>query len=210
MSYTMRVSSLDHAPTQSSTLLAGESSSGAFCAGFPCCAAFNHATLYVTASVIWLLGVFATAADGMKHFKQAKDSGATHGQMVGTLVSSLLLGLLGGYFGFCLLANRNIDRIGTLEKPQWWECFRARLWLFLILFDGGTIYLFNNVAQGTSNTDIVWQLIFSGIDYFVAMGLLVSFFVYPYRWSSFCIKVQALSEPLIPGDLKGPLSDNNA
>jgi hypothetical protein len=206
----MRVSSLDHAPTQSSTLLAGESSSEAFCAGFPCCAAFNHATLYVTASVIWLLGVFATAADGMKHFTQAKDSGASQGQMIATLISSLLLGLVAGYFGFSLLANRNIDRLGNLEKPLWWECFRARLWLFLMIFDGGTIYLFNNVAQGTSNTDIVWQLVFSGLDYCVAMGLLVSFFVYPYRWSTFCTKVQALSEPLIPNDLKSSLSDNNA
>lgn len=210
MSYTIRVSSLDHAPTQSSTLLAGESSSGSFCAGFPCCQAPNHATLYVTASVIWLLGAFATAADGVKHFTQAKDKGATHGQMAATLISSLLLGLVFGYFGFCLLVNRNIDRLGKLENPKWWECFRARLWVFLIIFDGGTLYLFDNVAQGGSSTDIVWQLIFSGFDYCVALGLLVSFFVYPNRWSTFCIKVQALTEPLLSEDLKGSLSDNNA
>ena len=206
----MRVSSLDHAPTQSSTLLAGESVSGSCCAGFPCCSALNHATLYVTASVIWLLGSFATAADGVKHFKHAKDKGATHIQMIVTLTSSLLLGLVAAYFGFCLLANRNIDRLGKLEKPQWWECFRARLWVFLIIFDGGTLYLFDNVAQGSSNTDIAWQLVFSGFDYCVALGLLISFFVYPYRWSAFCMKVQTLSEPLLSNDLKSSLLDTSA
>ena len=202
----MRVSSLDHAPTISSTLLAGESSSGSCCIGFPCCEAFNHATLYVTASVIWLLGAFATVGDGMAHFKQAKDNGATHGQLMTTLISSLLLGLVAGFFLFMLLANRNIERMGSLVKPKWHECFRPKLWIFLMAFDGGTFFLFNYTARGSTNTDIIYQLIYSGIDYCCGIGLLMSFFVYPYRWNTFQTKVKALFVPL----LKDAMEDNNA
>jgi len=209
MSYTMRVSSLDHAPTMSSTLLAGESSNGSCCVDFPCCEAFNHATLYVTASVIWLLGAFASVGDGMAHFKQAKNNGATHGQMMSTVISSVLLGLVMGYFGFMMLANRNINRISSLEKPKWHECFRARLWLFLMVFDGGTVFLFNYTAQGTSNMDITWQLVYSGVDYCCGVGLLLSFFVYPYRWSTFQKKVNALYVPLVKNSM-GYDDENNS
>lgn len=180
----MRVTSLDHAPTQSSYRLAGDKQSG-FCGGFPCCRAFNHETLYVMAGTIWGLGVVACLADGMSIFHQVKENGATHAQILTTVISSLVIGVLLGWFVFCPLANKNIDRLTKEVNPSWHACFRARFWAFFITFDGVTSYIGHNVCQGTSSGDIAFQLCFGALDFAIFGALLISFFTYFTRWQAF-------------------------
>ena len=194
--HAIRVSSLDHAPTMSSTLVAGNKSQSC-CAGFPCCGAFNHGTLFVIAAVIWLAGVVGGTADGLRHLHDAVNIGATNKEVVGTLVSSVLCGLLLGYYGFISFAHKNIDRIEKLQLPKWHESFRGRIWFLLLICDCGTVYLFSSVATGSSYTDMVWKLVFSSLDLLISTSLLVSFFIYPYRWRTFMSNTKRLTEPLL-------------
>ncbi len=208
MSYAIRVASLDHVPTRSSSIIVGEKQdSMSCCENFPCCYALNHGLIYIIAALIWGLGAIGCFAKAHDLLHLADDRGATKTELIVTHVVPLVGGIIIGHYWFANLAEKNIVRMQSLEKPKWHSSFRWQLWLFLIFFDGSLMLLSDVITRSgqDANQEYVSSLVFAGLDLSIFAALFVSFWRYPWRWSTF--RVDNLTEAT--GDSKGADGTSN-
>jgi len=147
--------------------------------GFPCCEA-NATCLYVVALLIWLVGSLACADRGSALYIEAKSQGASDRDLLITLVVSSILGLIFGGSFFARLANKNIDRLEGLAHPRWYDSFRLRFYLFLVVMDGGFIVLSDYYAQS-----IEAKLWIGGVCVCICVALGTSALVFVLRFQKF-------------------------
>ena len=182
MSYIMRVASLDHAPTMSSSKVAGDKHEQG-CDG--CCACeVSHEFLFWFASFVWAIGAFACLYRGYTLVDEAQDLGAPQETVLFAVVPCIVMGVVLGYFMFMKLAHRNIDRIEKLARPLWYNGFRWQFYCFLIGFDC-TIFILTEYFSKTVNARLAW----GSLDLSVGTSLTMSFFVYVLilSWLSYAI-----------------------
>ena len=135
----------------------------------------SHTTLLALAAAVWLLGAVATGDLGMRLLEQVEDESArwiSLGCAVG-------LGVLLGATFFKRLANGNIDRIDSLHRPKFWEAYRWRFYILLVVFDGGSVVLSDYFAK-----DDVSRLAIGALDLTICVALSLSLLVYGSRYRS--------------------------
>ena len=149
------------------------------------------------AALIWLLGAIACGDLGMKLLVPPSDpTPLSQEDLYTSIGTAIVVGILLGATFFRRLANENCDRINNLHEPKCWECYRIRFYIFLVVFDGGSVLVSDYFAKDTLS-----RLIIGTIDLTICVALSVSFIVYPYK--SFTVdssQTLTLDSPLLLDD----------
>ena len=206
MSYTMRVSSLDHVPTFSASRVAGKREDTC-CRGFPCCLV-SHKSLYLVALFIWVVGVVVCTIKGMDYYRSAESKGAGKSELLGALLGGLLSGVCMGQLMFVWIAKKSIDRIEMLERPYWHASYSWKFYLFLTSINLTVIMLSRYLFH-----DRVSMLVFCALDLSVAASLFYSLYVFIFNWRTFGLKnrfATGLGESLLYADVpQGDADERN-
>jgi hypothetical protein len=205
MSFAIRVSSLDHAPTVSATKLTGKKEDR-FCRDFPCCR-LSHKALYLLSAAIWTTGLVICALKGADNLVKARDLGATRRQQLGALLGGISAGLVLGHFAFSYIAKKTIDRIEMLERTYWHASYNWRFYIFLVV-----INLTLQILEKFVWHDKIAYLFYSTLDLQVSVSLLYSLHVFVFNWRTFGLKnrfATGLGEPLLYADEEDSEDERN-
>lgn len=194
MSFAVRVSSLDHAPTVSATRLAGNKNDDVCCGNFPCCKV-SHKALYLIAAAIWIAGVISCGVAAARDVKYAKQLGAKRGALLVVILTGIGCGMIFGHVLFSYVAKRSLDRIEMLEKTYWHSSFNWRFYLFLFV-NIATI----NILKEYAWYDKVAYMFYATLELQVSVALFYSLYVFAFNWRTFGLKnryATGLGEPLL-------------
>ena len=152
----------------------------------------SHDLVLWFAAAVWLAG--AVACYDLAH-KLLTTNNPSPTQLYTSLGCGLFVGILLGVTFFSRLALANVQRIDKLEDPRPWHAYRLRFFVFLVIFDGGSVLIGEYLAK-----DDVSRCVIGSIDLTIACALLVSLtvYIYQYFYGGFgAARKMALGSPLL-------------
>ena len=93
--------------------------------------AVSKRTVKAVAAIVWLTGGVVLLLKATSLLAQANALQPGSGWLQVAVVVALLIGAIKARYIFSAFCRSNLDRIAALEKPQLWQAFRPRFYLFL-------------------------------------------------------------------------------
>jgi hypothetical protein len=185
MSYTLRISSIDHVPTMGSSRLVGdEDGNVGCCTNFPCCSA-RHRTLYIYAALIWLIGTVICLVKGVEYLHHARIHDASNNATLAAILSGVIGGIVLGNTLFFNFATKNINRIEMLQDPKWHHAYRWEFYVFLVSINVLMVCLEKYVINDNDSTA---YCVLSALDLSVGTALGYTLYVYILSWKFFGLR----------------------
>ena len=130
---------------------------------------FSKLTLMILAAFVWYSGGIALVLKGLSLARSAYAIDPESLWSYGAPLAGIAVGLIKTKFIFNHACKKNILRIGKLEAPKLWQCFRPGMLIFLaIIIPTGA--MMSRAASGK----FVYLCLVCGLDLSIATGLLVS------------------------------------
>jgi len=121
------------------------------------------------AAFVWYSGGIALVLKGMSLAKSAYAINPDSYWWYGAPLLGIAIGLVKVKFIFNHACKKNILRIGKLEAPKLWQCFRPGMLIFLAIIIPTGAWM-SRAAAGK----FLYLCIVCGLDLSIATGLLVS------------------------------------
>jgi hypothetical protein len=130
---------------------------------------FSQRTIMIIAAVVWYGGGIALVLKGLSLAKSAYAINPDSLWSYGAPLLGIAIGLVKARFIFNHACKKNILRIGKLEAPKLWQCFRPGMLIFLAIIIPTGAWM-SRAAAGK----FFYLCLVCGLDLSIATGLLVS------------------------------------
>ena len=130
-------------------------------------------TLRILSAVVWYGGGIALLVKSGMLLAEAFALGSNHVWPWGLVVAGVVLGALRGRYFFSRVCQKNLLRIGSLERPKIWQFFRKRFYFLLLL-----MILFGIGLSRWANHRYVFLLCVAALDLAVGVALIGSSYVF--------------------------------
>ena len=130
---------------------------------------FSQRTIMIIAAVVWYGGGIALVLKGLSLAKSAYAINPDSLWAYGAPLLGIAIGLVKARFIFNHACKKNILRIGKLEAPKLWQCFRPGMLIFLAIIIPTGAWM-SRAAAGK----FLYLCLVCGLDLSIATGLLVS------------------------------------
>jgi hypothetical protein len=126
-------------------------------------------TVMLLAAFVWYSGGIALVLKGMSLARSAYAIDPDSFWSFGAPLLGIAIGLVKARFIFNHACKKNILRIGKLEAPKLWQCFRPGMLIFLAIIIPTGAWM-SRAAAGK----FLYLCLVCGLDFSIATGLLVS------------------------------------
>ena len=130
---------------------------------------FSQRTIMILAALVWYGGGIALVLKGMALAKSAYAIDPDSFWSYGAPLLGIAIGLVKTKFIFNHACKKNILRIGKLEAPKLWQCFRPGMLLFLAIIIPAGAWM-SRAAAGK----YLYLCLVCALDLSICTGLLVS------------------------------------
>jgi hypothetical protein len=130
---------------------------------------FSKLTVMILAAFVWYSGGIALVLKGLSLAKGAYALEPDSFWSYGAPLLGIAIGLIKARFIFNHACKKNILRIGKLETPKLWQCFRPGMLIFLAIIIPTGAWM-SRAAAGK----FLYLCLVSGLDLSIATALLVS------------------------------------
>jgi len=130
---------------------------------------FSQRTIMIIAAAVWYGGGIALVLKGLSLAKSAYAINPDSLWSYGAPLLGIAIGLVKARFIFNHACKKNILRIGKLEAPKLWQCFRPGMLIFLAIIIPTGAWM-SRAAAGK----FFYLCLVCGLDLSIATGLLVS------------------------------------
>ena len=129
----------------------------------------SQRTLMILAAFVWYSGGIALVLKALSLARSAYAINPDSPWAYGAPLLGIAIGLVKVKFIFNHACKKNILRIGKLEAPKLWQCFRPGMLIFLAIIIPAGAWM-SRAAAG----DFLYLCIVCGLDFSIATGLLGS------------------------------------
>jgi len=129
----------------------------------------SQRTLMILAAFVWYSGGIALVLKALSLAGSASAINPDSLWVYGAPLLGIAIGLVKVKFIFNHACKKNILRIGKLEAPKLWQCFRPGMLIFLAIIIPAGAWM-SRAAAG----DFLYLCIVCGLNFSIATGLLVS------------------------------------
>jgi len=130
---------------------------------------FSKLTVMILAAFVWYSGGIALVLKGLSLARSAYAIDPESLWVYGAPLAGIAVGLIKTKFIFNHACTKNILRIGKLEAPKLWQCFRPGMLIFLAIIIPTGAWM-SRAASG----NFFYLCLVCGLDLSIATGLLVS------------------------------------
>jgi len=123
----------------------------------------------ILAAFVWYSGGIALVLKALSLARSAYAINPDSPWVYGAPLLGIAIGLVKVKFIFNHACKKNILRIGKLEAPKLWQCFRPGMLIFLAIIIPAGAWM-SRAAAG----DFLYLCIVCGLDFSIATGLLGS------------------------------------
>lgn len=129
----------------------------------------SHRTLRILAAFVWYGGSIALLLKGSSLLLEADALKPAQQWLWVAVITGLILGGLKGESLFKRNCRNNLERINALTRPQIWQFFRPRFFVFMTL-----MILFGGTLSKLAHNNYLFLICVAIIDLSIAVALLWS------------------------------------
>ncbi len=133
----------------------------------------KHGSLYVLAALVWFAGAFSLLSKGLILLLHAEDIMGGQSWPWIAFAMGIFIGIIKARLFLLKSCKKNIERIAALSNPKWWQFYKVKFFIFLVVVISLAIFISRLWDENYTATCII-----GAVDLSVGMGLFLSSYAF--------------------------------